>query len=87
MRRFNRIHIICEYLHFGKDPDFECKGCPAWERDESYGKVQRGCYGLAKEACNIARYGKPGKKMTGKRMRAWRKRVAIVKPPTLRIVK
>lgn len=84
--RFNRIHVVCEYLHFGEDADFQCKGCPAWELSD-YGRVQRGCYGLAKEACNIARYGAPRKKMPRAKVREWRKRSAVRKPPALRVVK
>lgn len=87
MRRFNRIHVICEYLHFDRDANFRCKGCPAWERDEHYGKVQRGCYGLAQEACNIAQLGAPRKGMTREKVLKWRKRHAVRKPPTLRLVK
>ncbi len=31
-----------------------CNECPRWEEDKDYGKVQRGCFGMAQEAC---RYG------------------------------
>jgi hypothetical protein len=91
--KFNRIHVVCEYLHFGKDADFACKRCPAWESSD-YGKVQRGCYGLAKEACNIARVGNPwGKPPNSASAKRYRERMAKRikkrerKPPTLRIVK
>lgn len=29
-----------------------CMHCPKWE-DSEYGKVQRGCYGLARETCQV----------------------------------
>lgn len=30
-----------------------CQGCPQWEEDEQHGKLQRGCYGTAAEACRV----------------------------------
>lgn len=29
--------------------DRSCNHCPTWEQDPNYGKVQRGCYALARE--------------------------------------
>lgn len=49
---------MCVYTRrFGSgvtDDDMRCQGCPQWETDPSYGKVQRMCYGMAKEACQLA---------------------------------
>jgi len=36
------------------DGDMRCQGCPKWENDPTYGKVQRMCYGMAKETCQLA---------------------------------
>ncbi len=43
---------VCPYLR-GHLDDSRCAHCPRWERDEQYGQVQRGCYGIAAEACRI----------------------------------
>ncbi len=43
---------VCPYLRMDKE-DKGCQQCPQWEEDERYGKTQRGCYGLASEACRI----------------------------------
>lgn len=57
MDKTERIHRICPYLRDLKD----CKKCPEseppWKGYEEYGRVQRGCYGLAEEVYNIAVYG------------------------------
>lgn len=81
MPRFNRIHAMCEALHFAKDDEFKCKGCPAWFRDDEMpGRWRRGCYALAESACNIARYGNPwGAKAAQKHVAAWRKRKTVRK--------
>jgi hypothetical protein len=60
MNRASRIHKVCDYLRMGThgQPDNgPCEKCPAFEVDARYGKVQRGCYGIALEVCNIAKYG------------------------------
>lgn len=41
---------MCIYLR----QELNCHECPEWEDDEHYGRVQRGCRGLAHEACRIA---------------------------------
>ena len=43
---------VCPYLRLHED-DPRCRQCPQWEDDPGYGKVQRGCYGLAEEACRV----------------------------------
>lgn len=63
------VHIVCGRLR-GKP----CKECPAWEKDEHYGKGQRGCYGLADELIRIVKRGGPFKAPSANRK--WRKRVA-----------
>lgn len=62
------VHIVC-----GRLRDKPCKGCPAREKSEHYGWVQRGCYALAQELINIAKHGGPFKSTTANRR--WRKRV------------
>jgi hypothetical protein len=70
MKRFNRIHAICERLR--KKP---CLLCPAWEAFEGHGRCQRGCYGLAQELSDIAVHGNPwGKRGLRKHIQSWRKR-------------
>lgn len=32
----------------------DCNECPRWEKDKHYGKVQRGCFLMAMEACRYA---------------------------------
>ena len=72
-QRFNRVHAVCEYLNIA-NTEFRCKRCPAWE-DSVHGKVQRGCYALADEACSIATNGNPwGKSANSAQARRWRKR-------------
>ena len=45
---------ICPYLRMGAGAEQEgCQQCPAWDEDKDYGKVQRGCYGFAAEACRV----------------------------------
>ena len=61
------VHIVCARLR-----DKPCLGCPAWEMDAHYGKVQRGCYGLAAELVHIVRYGGPWLNVLANRR--WRKR-------------
>ena len=43
---------VCPYLRMNAEHE-GCQQCPTWEEDSDYGKVQRGCYGLAAEACRI----------------------------------
>jgi hypothetical protein len=85
MKRFNRVHAICAYLR-----DKPCMGCPSLHKDPEFGWCRRGCYALAREVVNIAKYGNPwGKRHDPKGMKKWRKRVAArVRPPVnLRVVK
>lgn len=42
---------MCRYTRRNHE---HCNECPRWEKDPHYGKVQRGCYGIAHEACRIA---------------------------------
>jgi len=44
---------ICPYTRSTTHNDDRCHHCPQWETDPHYGKVQRGCYGMAAEACRI----------------------------------
>lgn len=44
---------ICPYTRSSTKDDDRCHHCPQWEDDPDYGKVQRGCYGMAAEACRI----------------------------------
>lgn len=72
MKRFNRIHAICEYLNRSKEK--ACQRCPASEPMPPYGKCQRFCYGIAKEVLDIAIHGNPwGKGTTRKNVARWRK--------------
>ena len=66
-----RIHKVCSYLkridvRSGKSDSVKCSECPAWEYQQILGKkekVQRLCYGLAKEMTNVVKTGNPwGKK-------------------------
>ena len=42
---------MCRYTR----PNFQfCKECPRYEEDNTYGWVQRGCFGAAMEACRYA---------------------------------
>jgi hypothetical protein len=46
---------MCRYTKSPRpDEDNPCKECPRWEEDPNYGKVQRGCFGMAQEACRYA---------------------------------
>lgn len=40
---------VCPYLRNNEG----CSECPSWEHDEHHGKVRRGCYMLAAEACRV----------------------------------
>ena len=42
---------VCLYLRLQTDDG--CMQCPRWEDDEVVGRVQRGCRGLAEEACRV----------------------------------
>ena len=42
---------MCRYTKHNDEP---CRECPRWEINKDYGKVQRGCFGLALEACRYA---------------------------------
>lgn len=45
---------LCPYLlHRNNLENPECAHCPTWEEDPQHGPVQRGCYGLAEEACRL----------------------------------
>ncbi len=41
---------VCPYIRAKLEG---CEQCPTWEDDPDYGKVQRGCYGMAAEACRV----------------------------------
>lgn len=43
---------ICPYLRLHKEHT-RCQQCPTWEEDKEYGKIQRGCYAMASEACRV----------------------------------
>lgn len=67
--KFNRVHAVCNRLR-----DQKCRLCPARFKDERYGWMIHGCYGLAKELMNIVTNGHPwSKKAPVKHIRAWRK--------------
>jgi len=40
---------VCVYTN-GLKP---CHHCPRWEDDRHHGRVQRGCYSIAAEACRV----------------------------------
>jgi len=42
---------LCPYTRY--EPLKRCEQCPQWEDDPQHGKVQRGCYMLAAEACRV----------------------------------
>lgn len=68
-KRFNRVHALCERLR-----DKPCLRCPASEPMPPYGRCQKMCYGLAKEALNIAMHGNPwGRRGVSKHVKRWRK--------------
>jgi hypothetical protein len=46
------VWAVCPHLRTAAE-DKRCSHCPKWEDDPDYGKLQRGCYALAKEACMI----------------------------------
>lgn len=56
-----RVHEVCRYLKTAHNGSIEfetaCELCPKWEHDDRYGQMQRGCYGIAQEVCNIGKYG------------------------------
>lgn len=43
---------ICPYLRMDSKHE-GCRQCPQFEDHEHYGQCQRGCYGLAEEACRV----------------------------------
>ncbi len=43
---------ICPYLRTAAEHE-GCQQCPQFEQNETYGRVQRGCYGMAEEACRV----------------------------------
>lgn len=45
------VWAVCPYMR--QTADYRCLHCPKFEHDEHYGPVQRGCYGIAAEACRI----------------------------------
>ena len=51
-----KVGKVCPYLKVGKY-DQPCQKCPEWEDEPTYGKVQRGCYALAEEVCQLVRAG------------------------------
>jgi len=46
------VWAICPWLRAHRD-ESRCHHCPKWEPDKQYGKLQRGCYAMAAEACQI----------------------------------
>lgn len=46
------VWAVCPYLRMHKE-ESRCHHCPKWEKDKDYGKVQRGCYSFAAEACRV----------------------------------
>lgn len=44
---------MCPYTRSTTDADPRCYHCPKTETDKNHGEVQRGCYGMAAEACRI----------------------------------
>jgi hypothetical protein len=45
------VWAVCPWLLRGDETN--CAHCPTWENDPDHGQVQRGCYGLAAEACRV----------------------------------
>lgn len=45
--------MVWEVCHYTNSNNECCAHCPQWEDDPDYGKVQRGCYTRAAEACRI----------------------------------
>jgi hypothetical protein len=46
--------MVWEVCVYTRGPQHDgCRGCPAHEEDERYGKVKRGCRALAEEACRV----------------------------------
>lgn len=43
------VHIACGYIRQSVD----CMHCPEWERHETNGRVQRGCYAYAEELVRL----------------------------------
>lgn len=46
------VWAICPYTRTTQG-DTRCLHCPKWEDDPDYGKMSRGCYVIAAEACRI----------------------------------
>jgi hypothetical protein len=44
------VWAVCPYTRSAGDG---CLHCPTWQKDKTYGPVQRGCYGMAAEACRV----------------------------------
>lgn len=44
---------ICPYIEGHNGLIDGCQQCPPWEDDPKYGKIKRGCRGLAEEACRV----------------------------------
>jgi hypothetical protein len=44
---------ICPYTRSTTKDDDRCHHCPQWEIDPDHGRLQRGCYAMAAEACRI----------------------------------
>lgn len=42
------VRDMCVYTRSMRDDgDMRCQGCPKWEDDPKYGKIQSMCYGMA----------------------------------------
>lgn len=46
------VWAVCPYIRLSAE-ESRCNHCPPWEEDPDYGKMRRGCYGLAAEACRV----------------------------------
>lgn len=46
------VWAICPHVRSRED-ESRCHHCPPWEEDPDYGKMRRGCYGMAAETCRI----------------------------------
>lgn len=46
---------VCRWLRMHDNQEIiRCAGCPEWQQDEHYGRVKRGCRGLAEEVIDFA---------------------------------
>lgn len=45
---------MCRYTRRNQEDYPDCMECSRWENDKHYGKMKRGCFGMAQEACRYA---------------------------------